>query len=367
MTVGTTSTTSTTRAVVAHAAGDLRVEDLPLADPAPDEAVIAIAYGGVCGSDLHYWTHGAAGESILRAPMVLGHEVVGVVEVAAADGSGPAAGIPVAVHPATPLPGDGSRYPEDRPNLAPGATYLGSAARVPHTAGAFADRVVLPTRMLRALPQGLPLRTAALAEPAAVAWHAVHRAGEVRGKRVLVIGSGPIGALAVAVLHRAGAAEIVATDLHERPRSIAAAAGATRTIDARDAEAVAAVDADIVIESSGTAPGLAAAIGGATRGGRVVLVGLLPPGDQPVPVARAIARELELVGSFRFADEIDEVIAALADGSLDVSAIVTHEFAAEEAPRAFEVALDASASGKVLLRFGAGSADADSDGDGHAR
>lgn len=80
-----------------------------------------------------------------------------------------------------------------------------------------------------------------------------------------------------------------------------------------------------------------------------------------MPVARAIARELELVGSFRFADEIDEVIAALADGSLDVSAIVTHEFAAEEALRAFEVALDASASGKVLLRFGAGSGDGDGD------
>ncbi|UAJ78390.1 L-idonate 5-dehydrogenase [Leifsonia sp. ZF2019] len=354
-------TVDTTRAVVAHGAGDLRVDHLPLADPAPDEAIVAVAYGGVCGSDLHYWTHGAAGESVLRAPMVLGHEVVGIVADAAADGSGPAAGTAVAVHPATPLPGDGSRYPEDRSNLAPGATYLGSAARIPHTAGAFADRVVLPTRMLRALPSGLPLRTAALAEPAAVAWHAVRRAGEVRGARALVIGSGPIGALAVAVLRRAGAAEIVATDLHELPRSIATAAGATRTIDARDAEAVAALDADVVIESSGTVPGLAAAIAGATRGGRVVLVGLLPPGDQPVPIARAISRELELVGSFRFVDELDEVIAALADGSLDVSAVVTHEFPAEEALHAFGIARDASVSGKVLLRFGAAD---DPEGDG---
>ncbi|RDB46102.1 alcohol dehydrogenase catalytic domain-containing protein, partial [Tsukamurella tyrosinosolvens] len=62
--------------VVAYAADDLRVEELPEPVPAPDEAVIAIDYGGVCGSDLHYWLHGAAGASILRAPMVLGHEVV---------------------------------------------------------------------------------------------------------------------------------------------------------------------------------------------------------------------------------------------------------------------------------------------------
>lgn len=63
--------------VVVHAAGDLRIENVPLRPPGPDDAVVEIAYGGICGSDLHYWTHGAAGESILRAPLVLGHEVVG--------------------------------------------------------------------------------------------------------------------------------------------------------------------------------------------------------------------------------------------------------------------------------------------------
>ena len=92
-------------AVVAYAAGDLRIEDVPLAAPGPDEAVVEVAYGGICGSDLHYWLHGAAGESILKAPMVLGHEISGTVVVAAADGTGPAAGTPVAVHPATPGPG----------------------------------------------------------------------------------------------------------------------------------------------------------------------------------------------------------------------------------------------------------------------
>ena len=234
-------------AVVAHAAGDLRIESIPLPAPLPDQAVVEIAYGGICGSDLHYWLHGAAGESVLKAPIVLGHEIVGTVIRAAADGSGPAEGAQVAVHPATPGPGEGpdyARYPEDRPNLSPGCTYLGSAARFPHTDGAFSRYVNLPSRMLRVLPPGLDLRTAALIEPASVAWHAVARAGDIRGKTALVVGCGPIGALAVAVLKRAGAARLVATDLHRKPLETAQALGADDVLEATDSQALAEVHAD---------------------------------------------------------------------------------------------------------------------------
>ncbi|CAN7414322.1 L-idonate 5-dehydrogenase [Arthrobacter sp. LjRoot14] len=337
-------------AVVAHAAGDLRVEDVPVPPPGFDEAVVEVAFGGICGSDLHYWLHGAAGESILRAPMVLGHEIVGTVLHAAADGTGPAAGTPVAVHPATPGPGT-ARYPEDRPNLSPGCTYLGSAARFPHTDGAFSRYVNLPARMLRALPAGLSLRTAALAEPASVAWHAVGRAGDVAGKTALVIGSGPIGALAVAVLKRAGARRIVAVDMHPKPLEIARAVGADEVLKGDESDAIAAVEADVVIESSGSHHGLASAIKGAVRGGKVVMVGLLPSGPQPVLISLAITRELELLGSFRFNGEIDEVIAALADGTLFVDPVVTHDFPLERGLEAFEVARNSAESGKVLLDF----------------
>lgn len=341
---------STTTAVIAHGRDDLRVENVPVRSPEPGEAVVAIAYGGICGSDLHYWRHGAVGESILQAPMILGHEVVGTVVQAAADGTGPSVGSHVAVHPATREPTD-VRFPECRPNLSPGVRYLGSAARFPHTEGAFAGRAVLPSTMLRELPSGLDLRVAALAEPASVAWHAVSRAGEIRGKRVLVIGCGPIGVLTVAISKRAGAAEVLAVDLHDKPLEIAAAVGATRTLKTNNAANIAAVDADVVIESSGTHRGLASAIAGATRGGTIVMVGLLPTGDQPVPVSLAITRELRLMGSFRFNDEIDDVIAALADGSLAIQPAVTHVFPVADALEAFAVAADPSVSGKVLLAF----------------
>jgi L-iditol 2-dehydrogenase/L-idonate 5-dehydrogenase len=173
----------------------------------------------------------------------------------------------------------------------------------------------------------------------------------VAGKTVLVIGSGPIGALAVAVLKRAGARRIVAVDMHDRPLEIARAVGADDVLKGDD-EAIAAVEADIVIESSGSHQGLASAIKGAVRGGRVVMVGLLPSGPQPVLISLAITRELELVGSFRFNDEIDEVISALADGSLAVDPVVTHTFPLDRGLEAFEVARNSAESGKVLLDFG---------------
>ncbi len=111
------------------------------------------------------------------------------------------------------------------------------------------------------------------------------------------------------------------------------------------------MEADVVIESSGTHQGLASAISGAVRGGRVIMVGLLPSGPQPVPVSLAITRELELVGSLRFNDEIDQVITALSDGSLYADPVVTHEFPLERGLEAFEVARNSAVSGKVLLAF----------------
>jgi 2-desacetyl-2-hydroxyethyl bacteriochlorophyllide A dehydrogenase len=337
--------------VVAHAKDDVRVEQVPVRAPGPDEVVVEVAYGGICGSDLHYWLRGAAGQSILRAPMVLGHEVAGTVAQTAADGSGPPVGTRVTVHPASPGDDGVTRYPADRPNLSPLCRYLGSAAAFPHTDGAFVRYATLPSRMIRTLPDDLDLRTATLVEPASVAWHAVARAGAVAGRRALVIGAGPIGALIVAVLRCAGAAEIVAVDLHDLPLANARRLGATHTLHAADGDAIAAVQADVTLESSGTPAGLGSALRGTARGGRVVMIGLLPTGDQPVPISLAIERELELVGAFRFNHEIDEVITALAAGTLVVDPVITHEFGIDDTLDAFATARNAAVSSKVLLRF----------------
>lgn len=343
--------TDTYRALVIHGAGDLRIDTLSPPARRPDQAEVAITHGGICGSDLHYLSDGAAGESILAQPMVLGHEVVGLVGVAAADGSGPAVGTPVAIFPATPC-GYCAQCRAGHGNVCPTTTYLGSAARWPHTDGAFAERYTVDTDRLLPLPPALDLATAALTEPASVAWHAVARAGEVRGKRVLVVGAGPIGALVTAVLARAGAAEIIVTDVHPRPLRIATELGATATHLAADFGAVApSLDADVAIDSSGSAPGVAGAVSGLRRRGHLVLLGLLPAGLQPFPVSQVLTRELTVAGSFRFHGEMQPVVEALTDGSLPVAPVVSHRFPLDRAREAFAVAADAASSGKVLITF----------------
>ncbi|GAB3398958.1 L-idonate 5-dehydrogenase [Schumannella luteola] len=331
-----------------HAAGDLRIDEVDLRRPDPDEAVVRVTYGGICGSDLHYWRDGAVGSAVLRAPMVLGHEVVGTVIESAADLSGPPVGASVAVHPATP---GADIDPPGRENLSRGGTYLGSAMDFPHTDGGFVHHLVVPTRMLRVVPAGLDHRRAVLAEPAAVAWHAVRQAGDVRGRSVAVVGGGPIGALSAAVARRDGASAVRVLDLFSRPVEAARELGADGVL-VSDEQSVAQIEADVVIESSGSPAGLALAIRIARRAGRVIMVGLLPAGDQPVPIAAATRKELQLVGSFRFTEEMDEVVQALADGSLDVTGVVTHVVDASDAVSAFETASDARRSGKVLLSFG---------------
>ncbi|MGR6974243.1 L-idonate 5-dehydrogenase [Streptomyces cynarae] len=339
----------TMRAVVAHGAGDLRLEERPVPAPGPGEVAVDIRYGGICGSDLHYWRHGAVGEFRLREPLVLGHEIVGRVREAGPGTPAPPPGTPVAVHPLASC-GRCRQCLAGRRNTCLDTGYLGSAARNPHVQGGFADVLVVPAERVLALPEGLDLRLAAVAEPAAVAWHAVRQAGDVRGKRVLVTGAGPIGCLVVAALRAAGAAEITVTDVHEAPLAVAKQVGATSTVRVGDGPDDLA--ADLAIESSGTPAGLRTCVYGVDRGGLVVGLGLLPPGDTPVAANALITRELRLVGSFRFDDELTEVLPALADGRLPVEPVVTSVLPVTHTQQAFALAADPARSCKVLLDFG---------------
>ncbi|MCX4552032.1 L-idonate 5-dehydrogenase [Streptomyces sp. NBC_01387] len=343
------------RGCVIHGAGDLRVDELPEPVAGPGQAVVAVRYGGVCGSDLHYWRHGGVGDFLLREPMVLGHEVVGTV-VAYGEGvpavGSPAVGTAVAVHPATPC-GACPECLDGRAHVCRDTRYLGSAARMPHVQGGFAALVVVPADQLRALPDGLGLRRAVLAEPLSVALHAVRRAGSVEGKHVLVTGAGPIGCLVVAALKAAGAAAVTVTDLLPRALEFAAAAGATTLVRADDpADPGWPDEVDTAIEASGVAAGLDTCLRRVRRGGTVVQLGMLPPGMSPFAGNLVVSREIELRGAFRFDTEFDEAIALLArEASFDalVSAVVPVEQAAE----AFALAADRSRSCKVLVDFGA--------------
>ncbi|MER6787177.1 L-idonate 5-dehydrogenase [Streptomyces sp. NPDC000658] len=338
---------------VIHGRGDLRVEELAEPSPGPGEVLVAVRYGGICGSDLHYWRHGGVGDFRLREPMVLGHEVVGTV---LAHGSPEPTGVPVgaevAVHPATPC-GACPECARGLRNVCRDARYLGSAARTPHVQGGFAARIVVPAGQVRPLPDGLPSRRAALAEPLSVALHAVRRAGPVAGRHVLVTGAGPIGCLVVAAAKAAGAARVTVTDLLPAALGYARAAGADTTVLAEgpaDAARPEEAEADVAVEASGAAAGLDACLRRVRRGGTVVQLGMLPPGQSPFAGNLVVGREIELRGAFRFDAEFDDALALLAarpafDGLISAVAPVA------EAESAFALAADRERSCKVLLDF----------------
>ena len=170
-------------------------------------------------------------------------------------------------------------------------------------------------------------------------------------RRVLVTGAGPIGCLVVAALVSAGASEVVVSDLVDEAMAVATAVGATTTVRAdRPDDPGWPDEVDVAIEASGAAAGLATCLGLVARGGRVVQLGLLPPGQTPVPGNVLVTREIDLVGAFRFDAEFADSIALLA-GGLPVDAVVTQVFPLDAAIEAFDLAGDRRQASKVLLDF----------------
>jgi L-idonate 5-dehydrogenase len=337
-----------TQACVVHGAGDLRIESREPAEPGPNEIAVAIALGGICGSDLHYYHRGAVGDFQVREPLVLGHEVVGHVAALGPGTNAPAIGTPVAIHPATPC-GTCQECTNQHRNVCPHSRYLGSAAHFPHVPGGFTQHLVIPAAQVRELPAKLDLHRAVLAEPLSVALHAVHRAGDVSGKRVLVTGAGPIGCLVVAALHHAGAAEIIVSDLLDSPLALALKVGATSVVHADNPTDPAwPTDVDVAIEASGSAAGLRTCVERVRRTGTVVLLGLLPPGETGFLGNVVVTREITLLGAFRFDQEFDEALTLLANG-LPVDPIVTHTYPLDQAIAAFDLAGNRAQASKVLL------------------
>ncbi|MGJ6980705.1 zinc-binding dehydrogenase [Aestuariimicrobium soli] len=336
------------KAVRIWGAGDLRVDDLPTPEPDEHQLRLRISHVGICGSDLHYFQHGANGDFVVREPLIPGHELAGVVDL---DTTGALAeGTPVTVHPARfgePVVGI-----ERRPHLWPGGSYLGSAATRPHTQGAMAEFLVVERAMVRVLPDELPLDRAALAEPLAVALHAVGQAGRpaVEGANALVIGCGPIGLLQIAALRASGVATVAASDLASGALRRAGDLGADRLVPV-GVDDLPEGAFDVVFECSGAAAGVNSAWRAVRRGGTVVQVGMIAAGPQPLELSRLISKEVTVHTSFRFADEIDAAVALLA-GTPGIRGVITHTFGLHEVERAFAVAGDSEASGKVLVRLG---------------
>ncbi|HBB84553.1 MAG TPA: L-idonate 5-dehydrogenase, partial [Sulfitobacter sp.] len=164
------------KACVIHGARNIAIETRPTPSPMAGQLLLSFAYGGICGSDLHYYEHGQVGDSILRGPMVLGHEFSAVVSGVGEGVADFAPGDKVAVTPA--LPCQTCDYCQrGLSNLCTDMSFMGSAARFPHCDGGFASDLVVEARQCIKLPEGTDMRHVAMAEPYAVALHAVSMAG----------------------------------------------------------------------------------------------------------------------------------------------------------------------------------------------
>lgn len=233
--------------------------------------------------------------------------------------------------------------------------FMGSAQFNPHVSGGFAQYVTVSASQCHPYDDNVAARIMAFSEPTSVAIHAVNVAGSIVGKRALVIGAGPIGALTIAAAKAAGATEVIASDLSERCRSIALEMGADGAFDPRDGEATERYYKDrgyfdVVFEASGAAAAVDSAVFATRPNGVIVQIGM---GASPVqfPVAQMLAKELSWKGSFRFINEFATAVAWLEKGIIDPRPIISSEYDYRHIEDALIKASDKNESSKVLVTF----------------
>jgi L-idonate 5-dehydrogenase len=275
------------------------------------------------------------------------------VEVGSAVGA-VAAGMRVAVNPSQPCNECDYCHAGMR-NQCMNMRFMGSAMRFPHVQGGFRQSLTVDAAQVVPIPDAMTMAEAAMAEPLAVCLHAARRAGSLMGKRVLVTGCGPIGALMVLVAAHAGAADIVVTDISDFPLTLAKRIGASRTInvanepDALKDYAAGKGTIDVLFEASGHESALTGALAAIRPGGVIVQLGL--GGDVTLPINTLVAKEIELRGTFRFDPEFALAVELMSKKLIDVKPLITQSLHFDKASEAFKTAGDRSKAMKVQLSF----------------
>jgi L-idonate 5-dehydrogenase len=332
-----------------HAREDLRIEEAVSPALAPHDVLVRLGAGGICGSDLHYYFEGRNGSFVIREPLIPGHEASGVVAAVGDAVTRVAPGDRIAVSPSHAC-GRCSYCRAGREELCTAMRFLGSASLYPHVQGMFREAFVIGERQCYKVDGDVSLGEIAFAEPLAVALHAVNRAGDLKGKSVLVTGAGTIGCLTVIAARLTGAAEITVSDILDRPLAKAREVGADRTLRAdRDAAELGAPRFDCAFEVSGSFAGLRACLATARKGARIVQVGTLPHEPLPIVVNDIMARELDLVGAFRWGIEFDWAVDYIARRRVDVRPLISGQYPLSDAVAAFRAAADKTQSTKVQL------------------
>jgi len=298
--------------------------EVPTPAPLADEVLIRVAACGICGSDVHGYD-GSSGRRI--PPLVMGHEAAGTIEAMGRDVKHFATGDRVTFD-STVYCGECSNCRRGDINLCDRRQVLGVSCADYRRAGAFAEFVAVPARILHRLPETLPFAEAAMLEAVAVAIHAVHLAEISASTTALVVGAGTIGILTMQALRAAGCARVFVTDVDKDRLEMARQLGATEILlsdESLNAMLLQLTDGegvDVALEAVGRSETVAAAIDSVRKGGGVVLVGNIAP-NVNLPLQKVVTRQIRLQGSCASAGEYPQAIRWMASGAIRVKPLIS--------------------------------------------
>ncbi|MFN2155990.1 MAG: NAD(P)-dependent alcohol dehydrogenase [Anaerolineae bacterium] len=328
------------RALVLERAGELSLREIAIEERmGPRDVRIAVRAVGICGSDLHYYEHGAIGPYVVREPMVLGHEAAGTVVEVGAEVEGLKAGDRVCMEPGIPDPrSKAARL--GMYNLDPGVRFWAT----PPVHGVLRPEVVHPADFTYKLPENVGYGEGAMVEPLAVGMHAAKKAAIAPGDVAVVIGAGTIGMMTVLSTLAGGCSQVIVSDVVQPKLDLAQTFGPVVPVNVREADLAAVVDevtegwgADVVFEASGNGKAAAGALDLVCPGGAVVFVGI-PEGPIAYDVVAAQAVEARVEHVFRYANVYPRALALLGSGQIDVKPMITDIYPFEESIEAFEFA-----------------------------
>lgn len=325
--------------------GDLRVEDIaPPGVPGAGWVKLRVDAAGICGSDLHNFR---TGRWISRSPSTAGHELTGTVTAIGAGVDAFAVGDRV-VADSRFWCGDCAQCHGGRRQLCASLGFVGEVCD-----GGFAEQAVLPARLLHIIDAGLDERVAAMAEPLAVALHAVRRLPKTAGS-VLVVGCGPIGGLAALLLSRTFAGTVLVADRNQARSARVSQVTGARIVDLnRDAVAAATANAPLLaaIEATGSVAALNQLLGVVDSGGTIAMVGIFH-GRLDIDPNTLVEREIGLLGCHAFADELPEAVRMLGELSEPLLALIDQEIGLDDIPAAYERLLAGHSDGlKTIIRM----------------
>jgi L-iditol 2-dehydrogenase len=316
----------------------LELAELPQPEPGADEVLVRVAACGICGSDVHGYD-GTSGRRI--PPIVMGHEAAGTIAKVGTAVSGFQVGDRVTFD-STVYCGQCDFCRRGEVNLCDYRQVVGVSCGDYRRAGAFAEYVVVPQRILYKLPDALSFPAAAMLEAVSVALHAVRLSELQGGETALVIGAGMIGLLTLQAARAGGASRVVVADIDATRLKLAKEMGADHTLQLSGAELVAEVmrltenkGVDVALEAVGRNETVSVAIDSVRKGGTVTLIGNITP-EVTLPLQKVVTRQLRLQGTAASAGEYQQAIELMMSGKIQVKPLITAVAPLSEGARWFE-------------------------------